>query len=134
MRPVYSITLRATNILGNNGIQVTIGDSFNMKPQVRVYGANSGIFYRWQTLVLYSYAYYPSCAGGYTNQTISYSWTAYQVIQLLPNIASSSKDPRTFTLSPYTLEANSNYTFRIFTSVALATGEVAVEERRELGM
>lgn len=124
---VYSITLRVTNVLNNNGIrtvQVAVQDQSSAQPQVRINGPSS-TYYRWQSLILYAYASYPSCAGDYTNQSISYVWSVYDGITYLPAVQSASLDQRTFVANPYILDADKNYTFRVFTSVTLNSRKVS---------
>jgi len=71
--------------------------------------------------------------GKVINGDLSYKWRAYNGFQLVDSFSTASLDPRTFLLTPYTLDANSVYTFQVTVSIigfpkqsAIASVEVRV--------
>ena len=96
-----------------------------------IIGPSSLTRYRWQSFQLQANASIVQC-GKVLDGDIVFSWNIFKGIQLIAGISSSSVDPRIFRVTPYTLDANTVYTFQVVVSLATnkrasSTAEVNVE-------
>lgn len=116
----YKLTLTLTNFLGFSSSaskSVTIVGNVNL-PTLTIVGGSTASFYAYQTVFMSCQAIVSSCAT--TNQ-INYT-SAVFLSGKLQILKSSSSDPRTFKLAPYSL--SSGYTYQIkFNATALATSK-----------
>jgi len=130
----YSIYLQLTNFLGKTarrGIVVAIDSSSTVLPSVYLVSSEP-LSYRWKSTNVFASASYASCLG-MSDASFAYSWVVYKGASYMPALTSNSRQPRYFTLDPYSLDASSSYSVMVTVSASSAATAVTVSALIQVG-
>ena len=97
-------------------VAVRIAETDVVVPQLRIVGLGT-TSRRWNPIELFASATFPTCVVT-EKVLLSYRWKVYKERAYQPSLTSESRDPRSFKLSPYTLDAASKYTFQVTVTVS----------------
>ena len=118
----FTIYLQLTNFLGKtakHGLVVAIDSSSTVLLLPSVYLVSSeSLSYRWKTTNLFASASYAACLGMSDDASFAYSWAVYKGASYMPALTSNSRQPRYFTLDPYSLDASATYSVVVTVSAS----------------
>ena len=117
---LVKFTMSVVNFMGKVGV-ISTTTSISKEKKAPVAAVSYPInIYAWQTATFYATGSVSICNEAKTTEDLSYSWFVYQGNVRMTDITSSSPDPRTFIVSPYSFRANQVYSVQTVVSLVSA--------------